>query len=664
MDQLLLIREEKERLIVESADKISSEQKKVQGLQQKLADANKRFAKYEVHMLQKELEIRNKEREYDHKSIDAAQKHQQESVQKITALEAECQRLRTMVQKRLPGPAALAKMKDEVERRGTSDVDNGRRRLHTPVQPSSQAATQRHSVPEGYLVKLQELDNENRHLRQLLTKKENDLQFVQLQYADEACKSSVVQRQLKELACSHELDENNHPEPGADSLVSKQEHFRVGKQSASHRRGRRIAGSDMQLLVDLTEIEKLETTLRPSSAPHQCVQGASDTDSKTALKVRQDRIVEDCLSERIQDVLALIIHTHQVCNVSVDVILDEIASVLRSEISDKGNDATNLTYDQAEIESMVATLIESTSCMIERYTGNSAVSFQSFLHEKSELTCQLEHLVHVCSDVLDGKANLQKFIDEVCLTLEWMVNQCIYCVDGLETGDCITNDFDGNVSLRTLSFHEKKAMQSAKTKVVVNVPQEVQKEPDETPEAQIPGDVMENYSQVQLVTCNQVKQVQGDNFQEKLSQNSAISAAAEKLAECQETITSLRKKLQVLNCPANADAAGKEKPDNLHLLVTNLPAEEVPKPENFSSPLSEDLSCKKEPDEHVAGENNLVQEQDVGTGHKAGNNGSAQVVLRPVIPKSPLTPVSVDMKKRKKKQGRSLLSKLIFRKKT
>ncbi|KAL5216479.1 hypothetical protein ABZP36_007880 [Zizania latifolia] len=710
MDQLLLSREEKECLIVEAADKISSEQKKVQGLQQRLEDANKRFAKvttenynlrklikelnqsiahsdqklsdatvrlqfthkqcaslqYEVHMLQKELEIRNKEREYDHRSIDAAQKHQQESVQKITALEAECQRLRTMVQKRLPGPAALAKMKDEVERRGTSYVDNGRRRLNTPVQPSSQAVTQRHSVPEGHLVKLRELDDENRHLRQLLAKKENDLQFVQLQYADEACKLSVVQRQLKELACSHELDENNHPEPGANSLVSKQEHFRVGKQSASHGWGRRIAGSDMQLLVDLTEIEKLEMTLRPSSAPHQCVPGASDTDSKTALTVRQDRILEDGLSEkypeRIQDVLALIIHTHQVCKVSVDVILDEITSALRSEISDKGNDAINLTYDQAEIDSMVATLIESASCMIERYTGNSAVSFQSFLHEKSELTCQLEHLVHVCSDVLDGKANLQKFIDEVCLTLEWIVNQCIYCVDGLETGDCITNDFDGNVSLRTLSLHEKKAMQSAKSKVVVNVQQELQKEPHETTEAQIPGDVMENYSQVQLVTSKQVKQVQGDNFQEKLSQNSAISAATEKLAECQETITSLSKKLQALNCPANADAVGKEKSDNLHLLVTNLPADEVAKPENFSSPLSEELSCKKEPDEHVAGEKNLVQEQDVGTGLKAGNNGSTQV-LRPVIPKSPLTPVSVDMKKRKKKQGRSLLSKLIFRKK-
>ena len=39
-------------------------------------------------MLREELEIRNKEREYDLRSIHAAEKQQQESVKKIAALEA------------------------------------------------------------------------------------------------------------------------------------------------------------------------------------------------------------------------------------------------------------------------------------------------------------------------------------------------------------------------------------------------------------------------------------------------------------------------------------------------------------------------------------------------------------------------------------------------
>uniref|UniRef100_A0A0D9W6V9 Filament-like plant protein 7 n=1 Tax=Leersia perrieri TaxID=77586 RepID=A0A0D9W6V9_9ORYZ len=740
-EQLLLVREEKECLIIEAADKLSLEQGKIQALQQKLEDANKRFAKvttenynlrntinlkdkviselseseallnqkltdatarlelshkqcaslqYEVRMLQKELEIRNKEREYDLKSIDAAQKHQQESVKKITSLETECRRLRAMVQKRLPGPAALAKMKDEVDRRGDCCVDYGRR-PRIPARPSSHLVTQRHLASEDYLVKIQELNDENRYLRQLLAKKENDLQFVQLQYADGASKLSVVQRQLKELADSHE---NNRPEPWDNSLVPKQEKIRVGKQHASHRRGRRVAGSDMQLLVDLSEIEKLEINSRPSSAPYQSVPDASDTESKTALTetVCQDRILEHGLSDKypewIQDVLELIMQKHQFLEISVSDILDEIRSALRKEISDKENDSANLTYDQVVIDTMVATLVERVSCMIERYTENNVVSSQSFLHEKSEVTCHLEHLIHVCSDVLDGKVNLQKFIDEVCLTLEWTVNQYFCCVDGLETVDCIMNDFDGSVSLRSLNMQEKQPMQSAYSKVDVGVHHEVQKEPIETTEVQIPGHHVENHSEVQCKLDKElvaVRQDHGYNCQEKQSvyyeeesatadgsmkllpeeegkklTNSAISAAAEKLAECQEAITSLSKKLQALKCPTSADCVDKEKSDNLHLLVTNLPAEKGAKPDNFSSPLSEEVACKKGNGEPIGTKKLLVQ----GTGHKVDSNGSTKVVLHPVIPKSPLTTVSVDMKKRKKKkQGGSLLSRLIFRKK-
>jgi chromosome segregation ATPase len=160
-----LVREENEYLIIEAANKISSGQKISRDLLHKLGAANKRFAKvatenynlqntvnskdefirelneskaqseqrlteaiaklecmqkqcaslqYKVRMVQNELEIRNKEREYDIQSIDAAQKQRQESAHKIKCLEAECQRLRTMVQKRLPGPAVLVKMKDEL----------------------------------------------------------------------------------------------------------------------------------------------------------------------------------------------------------------------------------------------------------------------------------------------------------------------------------------------------------------------------------------------------------------------------------------------------------------------------------------------------------------------------------------------------------------------
>ncbi|XP_071706691.1 filament-like plant protein 7 isoform X2 [Rutidosis leptorrhynchoides] len=74
---------------------------------------------YEVRVLGKELEIRNDEREFNRRTSDVAHKQYLGSVKKIAKLETEAQRLRLLVQKRLPGTADVAKMKnaDEVNRR-------------------------------------------------------------------------------------------------------------------------------------------------------------------------------------------------------------------------------------------------------------------------------------------------------------------------------------------------------------------------------------------------------------------------------------------------------------------------------------------------------------------------------------------------------------------
>lgn len=70
--------------------------------------------KYEVCVLEKELDIRNEEAEVARRTADIAQKKHRESVEKIAKLESECLRLRLLVRRRLPGPAALTKMKNEV----------------------------------------------------------------------------------------------------------------------------------------------------------------------------------------------------------------------------------------------------------------------------------------------------------------------------------------------------------------------------------------------------------------------------------------------------------------------------------------------------------------------------------------------------------------------
>ncbi|KAK7307489.1 hypothetical protein VNO77_40599 [Canavalia gladiata] len=71
--------------------------------------------KYELHMISKELDIRNEEKNIMMRSAEVANKQHKEDVKNIAKLEGECQRLRGLLRKKLPGPAALAQMKLEAE---------------------------------------------------------------------------------------------------------------------------------------------------------------------------------------------------------------------------------------------------------------------------------------------------------------------------------------------------------------------------------------------------------------------------------------------------------------------------------------------------------------------------------------------------------------------
>ncbi|XP_027361516.1 filament-like plant protein 5 isoform X2 [Abrus precatorius] len=71
--------------------------------------------KYELHMISKELDIRNEEKNIIMRSAEVANKQHMEDVKNIAKLEGECQRLRGLLRKKLPGPAALAQIKLEAE---------------------------------------------------------------------------------------------------------------------------------------------------------------------------------------------------------------------------------------------------------------------------------------------------------------------------------------------------------------------------------------------------------------------------------------------------------------------------------------------------------------------------------------------------------------------
>ncbi|CAK9178433.1 unnamed protein product [Ilex paraguariensis] len=129
--------------------------------------------KYELHIATKELEIRNEEKNMSVRSAEAANRQHLEGVKKIAKLEAECQRLRGLVRKKLPGPAALAQMKLEVENLGR---DYGETRLRrSPVKVPSPHVP---SLPEFSLDSIQKYHKENELLTERLLAMEEETKML------------------------------------------------------------------------------------------------------------------------------------------------------------------------------------------------------------------------------------------------------------------------------------------------------------------------------------------------------------------------------------------------------------------------------------------------------------------------------------------------------
>ncbi|KAL2522735.1 Filament-like plant protein 7 [Forsythia ovata] len=248
-------------------------------------EKEKASLKYEVRVLEKELDIRNEEREFNRRTADVAHKQHLESAKKIAKLESECQRLRLLVRQRLPGPAAMAKMKNEVDMLGSDRLETRRRKsnpflagsMDFSVDTSPETPSRRITL---LTERLRAIEEENRTLKEGLKKKSNEIQFSGTTYARMASRLMQVEEQLEEssngqkivepgkhlhfvrelsLASMSDLgsdDKASYPESWASALMSELEHFKNEKQmgTPSHRT---VGTSDTNLMDDFIEMEKL-----------------------------------------------------------------------------------------------------------------------------------------------------------------------------------------------------------------------------------------------------------------------------------------------------------------------------------------------------------------------------------------------------------------------
>ncbi|KAA8528731.1 hypothetical protein F0562_036086 [Nyssa sinensis] len=165
--------QERSNMLIKMSEEKSQAEAEIELLKSNIDSCEREInsLKYELHLVAKELEIRNEEKNMSVKSAEVANKQHLEGVKKIAKLEAECQRLRGLVRKKLPGPAALAQMKHEVENLGR---DYGETRLRrSPVKPSTP-----HPLPEFSLDSLQKCYKENEFLAERLLAMEEETKML------------------------------------------------------------------------------------------------------------------------------------------------------------------------------------------------------------------------------------------------------------------------------------------------------------------------------------------------------------------------------------------------------------------------------------------------------------------------------------------------------
>ncbi|KAF8045695.1 hypothetical protein N665_4537s0001 [Sinapis alba] len=260
--------------------------------------------KYEVHVVSRELEIRNEEKNMCIRSAEVANKQHLEGGKKITKLEAEYQRLRSLVRKKLPGPAALAQMKLEVENLGGDT-----RPKRSPSKASSPCKSPRGYSSSGsefsvdnsqkkeneFLTeRLLAMEEETKMLKEALAKRNSELLESRNLCAQSNSKLQSLEVQLQQNKQSSSIsvsedgnDDSGSCSGGSLSTTTPSQQTKKEKEMAALQRVESVS-SQVELMDDFLEMEKLACLPNQSSGNGSMDSKDSSGDQKSEL-VNVDR---------------------------------------------------------------------------------------------------------------------------------------------------------------------------------------------------------------------------------------------------------------------------------------------------------------------------------------------------------------------------------------
>ncbi|CAH8357205.1 unnamed protein product [Eruca vesicaria subsp. sativa] len=267
--------QERSNMLIRITEEKSQAEAEIEKLKNNIESCEREIntLKYETHVITKELEIRNEEKNMSMRSAEAANKQCLEGVKKITKLEAECQRLRTLVRKKLPGPGALAQMKMEVESLGRGDYGDNHRQRRSPARPSSPLMSpvsqnsdfsfdniqKFHRENELLTERLLAMEEDTKMLKEALSKRNSELQVSRNLCAKTANRLQTLEAQMHasnpSSMASMSEEGNEDGRSIAGSLMS--ELSQTNKDKNSEKIKKNESANKLELMDDFLEMEKL-----------------------------------------------------------------------------------------------------------------------------------------------------------------------------------------------------------------------------------------------------------------------------------------------------------------------------------------------------------------------------------------------------------------------
>lgn len=348
------------------------------------------FLRYEFRSLEKEVEIKNEELECSRRSLEGSNRSYMENVKKIKKLEGECQRLRSLTRK--------AQGRNPVGARRNSSVCN------------DEYCSEKTSKKVGFLIdQVQDLQRENEVFKEFLAKKDEEILNLQ---------------RLKNLEAKGrvEHDQSGSDEVSSDetnsralALVVRHDHDELLKESKAKPESQIIGASEMRLMDDFVEMEKL------------------------AIVAVESPEMKKSSDDWLQTVTGLILEQHEASSRSIDELLEDVRTSSSCRISHPHSlpvsgyitwkSSPSSQESSSEMNRSIMKLIELVSTFgstsSEERGTEDGYEVRVFRWRRRDLTAVLQEFIDSCNELLDGKASFEKFTRDSAHSLEMIINTCV-----------------------------------------------------------------------------------------------------------------------------------------------------------------------------------------------------------------------------------------------